>query len=842
LVRDAVLYEKEPEWQEASIHSKALSRLKTLLKFLFIVSILFYDQNTEAQVQPNYPTDCVDSVIICGNSSINLNVNGIGTPELNNSNSCSSEENNSIWLQVSLVTAGTFGFTLRPNSSSIQEDYDFFVFGPNVSCGNIGQAIRCSTTNPAAANQNNNFTGMRSGAGDTSEGPGPDGNSFVEWLDVAAGDTYFIVIDRPIGNSPFTLEWTGTAEFSSPPVNEADPIVPLDLELCDTVFPYEDGFINFNFDDSTARIRGTQSDVTISYHASISDANINYNPLASTYTNISNPQKIFARITNDITGCFEIVDFSLIVNLGPSFQPPAPFVECDTNIDGNSSNGQTLFDLESINPEILNGQDPASIEITYHLTQASAEADSGALPSPYYNTTPNQQQLFVRIEDAADSNCRAISTLDLLVDPLPDAFDSSIIQCDEDGITDGLTIFNLNEAKNTITGGASDRTLSYYLNSFDLLNGNEIDGSAFSNTINPQQLLVKVTNDLTNCFSVAQLKLEVSTTSANNDELKHCDNDGMEDGFYVFTLSDADPQVLSSLPIGLDLEYYESYEHALLELNPLPNSFKNTTAYSQTIYARVENSNACYGISEVKLTVFKMPNVELEAEAIYCLNNFPQPIIIDGGVIGDAPSNYSYSWSTGESTSEIMVNAAGTYTVRVTNINDCFKDRTVVVLPSNIATINNIDINDGSQNNTVTVMVTGEGEYDYALDAITGPYQEATTFDNVAPGFHTVFVRDMNGCGVSEKLISVIGFPKYFTPNNDGFNDYWQIYGINEQFQAKSTIYIFDRMGKLLKELNPLNLGWDGTYIGKQLAPDDYWFSVTLQDGRTLKGHFTLKR
>ena len=813
--------------------------MKTLLKALSTFTLLFFSQNIQAQ----YPTDCVDSVIICGNSTVNLDVRGVGIQELNNSNSCSSRENNSIWLQVSLVSNGTLGFTLRPNSRSIQEDYDFFVFGPNVSCSNLGQAIRCSTTNPAAANQNNNFTGMRAGSGDTSEGPGPDGDSFVQWLDVSAGDTYFIVIDRPIGNSGFTLEWTGSAEFSSPPVNEASTLTPLDLELCDTAIPYEDGFTNFDLDQNTSLIMGTQNDVSISYHASESDANINLNALTSPYTNIANPQKIFTRITNDLTGCFEVTDFLLKVNLGPDFAPPSPLSECDTTDDGNSNNGQTFFNLESKNLEILKGQDAASISITYHLDKDSAESGSGILASPYYNTTPNQQQLFVRIEDALNSNCRIISTLDLVVNPLPEANDTNIIQCDEDGFPDGYTLFNLDQAKDALTGGASDRTLSYYLSPADLTNGaNQVNGSAFENLNNPQLLYVKVSNDLTGCYSVAQLTLEVSTTSANDAQLNQCDDDGTEDGYYTFTLSDANTDVLSMLPTNLELFYYETYEDALLETNPLPNTFTNTVPYSQSIYARVENSNACYGISKVELIVFKMPNVEIESESIYCLNYFPQTITIDGGIIGDAPSNYTYTWSTGESTSEIRVNAAGIYSVRVSNANGCFKDRTVTVLPSNIATIKNIDITDGSQNNTVTVAVTGEGTYDFALDAITGPYQESATFTNVAPGFHTVFVRDVNGCGISEKLISVIGFPKYFTPNNDGINDYWQIYGINEQFQPKSTIYIFDRMGKLLKELSPLSQGWDGTYIDKKLPSNDYWFSVTLQDGRVFKGHFTLKR
>jgi len=123
---------------------------------LFIKPILFFliyfaPIITFAQ-QPN---DCINAVTVCGNSDFSLDVNGVGVQELSNSNTCESQENNSIWLEVYIANSGTLAFTLTPSSTSINEDYDFFVFGPNVSCGNIGQAIRCSTTNPAAANQGN---------------------------------------------------------------------------------------------------------------------------------------------------------------------------------------------------------------------------------------------------------------------------------------------------------------------------------------------------------------------------------------------------------------------------------------------------------------------------------------------------------------------------------------------------------------------------------------------------------------------------------------------------------------------------------------------------------------
>ena len=136
--------------------------------------------------------------------------------------------------------------------------------------------------------------------------------------------------------------------------------------------------------------------------------------------------------------------------------------------------------------------------------------------------------------------------------------------------------------------------------------------------------------------------------------------------------------------------------------------------------------------------------------------------------------------------------------VIVTNVNGCSKVRKITVLPSNIATFTNIEVIDASENNSITVFVSGEGEYHFAIDNINGPYQDNNAFENVRPGFHTVFVRDKNDCGIVDKLVSVIGFPKFFTPNQDGFNDTWQVYGVSSQFQPKSVIYIFDRYGKLL--------------------------------------------
>ncbi|WP_289044966.1 T9SS type B sorting domain-containing protein [uncultured Olleya sp.] len=811
---------------------------KLALTIFLITSTISYSQQ---------PTDCIDAITVCGNSNVSLDVNGIGTQELSGSNTCSSQENNSIWLKVTTVNDGTLAFTLTPESSDISEDYDFFIFGPNVSCGNIGQAIRCSTTNPQAANQNNNLTGLSTNQTDNSEGPGSLGNSFVSAINASAGDTYYIVIDRPIGNSPFSLDWTGTAQFAEPPSNDAVNTSSINLENCDVISPYDDGITSFDLELNTPVITGNQNNIAITYHTSESDANIDTNPLSSPYTNLSNPQTIYAKVTNTTTDCYTIVPFELAIKSGPDVNDPSDYQLCDDTSDGDEFNGQTTFFLPNKNDEI-GGANTSNYTFTYHLSLVDATNNTNALNDNFYNTTANLQTIYVRVENPSDPGCTTIKPLNLVVNEVITTYDSSIYQCDEDGFFDGLTIFNLSEANEDLTGGLPDMHVDFYLNTTDASNQtNLLNDDNYNNISNPETITAVITNTITGCFDTAQLTLEVSTTSISNYNAPDaCDEVNSEDGLNTFNLDNFSTEILNGLPPNLGINYYENYNDALLEQNPLPTNYNNTTPYNQTIYARVEDDNACYGISEVYLTINQLPQLEDDEAILYCLNNFPENVQLSGGIINDTPNNYYYSWSTGETTINIDVNTVGSYTVTASNVLGCSKSRIITVQPSNIATIEDLIISDGTLNNQITIIASGEGDYMYQLTNSLGEtsgYQTSNTFSNIAPGFYTANIMDIkNNCGTIDQMFSVIGFPLFFTPNDDGKNDYWQVYGVSPQFQANSIIQIFDRYGKLLKEFTPNSQGWDGTFNGQPLPTNDYWFTVKLQDGRIYRNHFTLKR
>lgn len=514
----------------------------------------------------NQLNDCSGAIEICGDGAISSNAHGVGNQEISALNSCSSEEHNSLWLRIEITKSGTLGFNLVPTSRDINIDYDFFIFGPNASCDDLGFAIRCSTTNPNAAGSMNNHTGMNDTETDTSEGPGPNGNNYVRSLDVEIGDIYYIVIDRPIGNSAFDLEWTGTATQGGYPFSEGpEAQAPQDLQKCSSI-----GIANFDLSATENEI-SSQSNTAITYHRSIADAVDDINAITGSYSSDVPLKTIYARVESNLNGCAKIVDFDLIISPGPEISLEENLEKCDLDFSGNE-----IFDLSSALPEVLNGLDQSNYEARYFENLSDAENGTNPISSDYLSP-----------------------------------------------------------------GGKA----------------------------------------------------------------------------YIKIWEKGNPE--------------------------------------------------CYNISEASLTL-----------------NIP-------------PQLTSYS----------------------------------VVQP----VVN-------SNTNTVTLDFSSENNYEYSLGNIDGPYQESTIFENVNSGFQTLYIRDKKACAIIQTEIAVLGYDNYFTPNNDGYHDTWQIKGVTQAAGSQSLVYIFDRYGKLLKNLNISETGWDGTFNGKPMPADDYWFRVTLKNGVEFNGHFSLKR
>ena len=176
---------------------------------------------------------------------------------------------------------------------------------------------------------------------------------------------------------------------------------------------------------------------------------------------------------------------------------------------------------------------------------------------------------------------------------------------------------------------------------------------------------------------------------------------------------------------------------------------------------------------------------------------------------------------------------------------ECATSRIFTVTESEPAIIEGTRVELGAGTITIEVQVSGIGDYEFALSP-DGPYQDSNRFSGLPIDTYRVYVRDRNGCGISEALVesdlTVEGFPKFFTPNGDGINDFWQFILPPSGINPIREVFIFDRYGTLLAQIGPGSAGWDGTYNGKPMPASDYWFRAVNSSNQVVQGHFSLKR
>ena len=435
----------------------------------------------------------------------------------------------------------------------------------------------------------------------------------------------------------------------------------------------------------------------------------------------------------------------------------------------------------------------------------------------------------------APATCSALGKINIEFTPKISLSDTTLTQCDDNG--DGITVFDLTKVDNIIKN--NDATLSpvvYYESLTDAQGKINpiLNPATYTNKPAIPILFASVTNTF-NCANYAQVSLVIANNSiATQNPVATCDGDATQDGLYQFDLNaQVTPQVLTGLPAGMIVAYYLIPADAVSQKNPLPNIFKNTTANQQLIYARIINGADCYGIVPITLVVntFSPPNFQDETASL-CLDSTT--------TLSVAAGFSSYLWNTGATTNSINVAASGDYSVMVTDTNGCTKTKKFTVTSSGVATITGATVNDFAGNeNTVRIEYKGVGNYEFSLDG--SYFQENPLFTGIAPGNYSAYARDKNGCGLSlPYTVYVLDYPRFFTPNGDGYNDVWKIK--NLELFPKCVITIFNRYGKLLKELNAINPSWNGTYLENELAADDYWFHLNFGNGKIIKGHFSLKR
>jgi len=280
---------------------------------------------------------------------------------------------------------------------------------------------------------------------------------------------------------------------------------------------------------------------------------------------------------------------------------------------------------------------------------------------------------------------------------------------------------------------------------------------------------------------------------------------------------------------------------------------KINTSQIMYIYAAAATNSSCFTQDDFNITIYPLKNFSVQ-NGIICVDYQTGTTLrstqLNSGINS---SNYTVEWyfngskiSTGPT---YTATQEGVYTVvPVKNIpdvgNDCGYNPTTVTVEKSSPAVATVTVSDAFAD-TIDIIVNltnGFGIYEYQLN--DGAFQTSNIFQDVDSGEHVITIRDTKAnCDDQILIINVLKYPKFFTPNNDGYNDTWNIPDL--AFQPDAFINIFDRYGKVLKKISPAGPGWDGNYNGDPLPSTDYWFQVFYtQNGvdQVFKAHFSMKR
>lgn len=691
---------------------------------------------------------------------------------------------------------------------------------------------------------------------------------------------YRVKLDRN-GNSCGIYSETAILTVNPLPVINS----PVILIQCDDDI---DGISFFNLTEANDEISNNTINETFTYFLSSAAAvsgdmtSPDYIATPTTYENSTSPftDSVWARIESTFS-CSRISNIQLSV--GTSQIPTGAINEvlykCDdfldingnNNIDNNDRDGIATFDFSYVQTTVENFFLPQTPIVTFYRNEADALTESNAITDTanYRNIGyPNTQQIYVRVDSQISNDCQAFGPyITLNVEPLPVANPVTIARaCDFDTTdTDISYPFDTSSIENTVLNGQSltDVTVEY----FDAL-GNQLP-SPLPNpfTTASQTISIRVTNNITQdsdgpCSDETTLEFIVDEQPVIADAVEpqiFCDGsaaDIVDNGIYPFDTSTFTSRILGTQDnMEIYFDYTDEDGIAITNSTTLPNPLNSE---NQTIDVYVINpiNPLCSASTTIDLIVNPLPEFTLEEEILTCALPF---VPFDLEPVQENPlETFIYEWTFEDGSvlgnDLILSNIAnpGKYTIKLTNTTTtCEKSLIVDVKaadPPNIS-ITDLEISDLVENNSVTIIdpsSLGNSTYVFSLLSEDGdvyfPYQISPVFNNVRAGFYTLFVQDSEAvCAEVELPISVIGHRKFFTPNGDGENDYWQIQGLDIS-EANSIIHIFDRYGKLIKQLSPLSDGWDGTFNGNLMPTDDYWFKLMLVDGRSLMGHFSLKR
>lgn len=597
------------------------------------------------------------------------------------------------------------------------------------------------------------------------------------------------------------------------------------------------------------------SPVVISFYLNATDASVGVNQLTNSSNIPVGIHTIYTRVETN-NNCSAVGTFQIEVLTAPLQNTIQQVLLCQSD----------SFLLNTLDSQALAGQNP-SVQASYFNSFNDARDNIGMInKNILLPIVVGTRTVFVRLFDT-NTQCLSIVSFSIRIFPDPTIFNPLPIKlCGNSTAT-----FNLNTRIPSITGNNSNYLVYFYETNADLLANNFIPDPA-NYTSGPRTIIVKVIDqannlcDKTTTLDLILLSLPGATTNPTPIEL--CSSTG----YSSFNLTSREVEMAGSTPIAdITFKYYEKFSEAYANnSNVITNTtgFPNTTINHQIIYVRINsktnfnsvNNDPCFTILELNLYARPYPiNHLLTDPYIICIDkdNVPVNPAIINTTLSDA--DYDFVWYNGadaitgneiagQVSNTFQTATAGQFSVKITNTTNVALCSTVANFSTKTSYVP-FSINGQPSEliafgieNTITAAVTPpSSDYIYSLDN-TG-WQTSNVFTNIIQGEHTLTVRNKYNCGEISTQILVVDYPKFLTPNGDGYNDTWNIGGLNGLDAIQ--IHIFDRFGKLIKEIDPKGTGWNGTFNGSNLPSTDYWFKLKYKKNQVEKefnGHFALKR
>lgn len=498
------------------------------------------------------------------------------------------------------------------------------------------------------------------------------------------------------------------------------------------------------------------------------------------------------------------------------------FFESIFDYEGICFGGTTQFEIDTNAPV-------ASVVWNFDDPDSDA-ANTSILFNPSHEfTAPGPYVVSV---DVSFSNGRPmkrfIEVVDIRLTPTISE-DLVLVQCDIDGVDDGITIYNFTEIEMAFENDEETYAFSYYESASDAgMEMNALDAERYPNRVAGQTVFIRAFSN-PDCFGVFPLKLSTQPTSdAGIIDLTICELDASSAN--QISLEGVRALLAVEYP-GFEMTFYASEENALLEkLAFTIDTFTLTDITVPELFFRGERENDCTIIGGILFDL--MGEIGVEDQEVYLCNSEEETILNAGS------SFNTYLWSTGEESQTIRVDTPGVYEVSVSNGPGCTDTAVFTVTETPDITME-VRVNDFQQRNEISIFALSEiAPLQYSINGGQS-YQSSGRFRDVPLGYIQVIASDENGCAIASERVLVRGTPRYFTPNGDGVNDFWHVDRSREY--PDMIVTIFDRYGKGLIQLNSKMNGWDGTFDGKALKTGAYWYSISYQNTK-YTGHFALIR